>query len=907
MVDLHRHDEFSTFDGFGKASELAELAKSLGHTSFSTTNHGNVNGLVKHYQACKKAGIRCIMGVEAYFQPVFDKEKPRYHLCLFAKNLKGYQNLNRLMYRAEKQKHYKPILTFKDLEEFSEGIICSSACVEGFLSKAILASKLKLAEKAAERFKSIYGNDFYIEIQPYKIDEEGTQERVNFELVKIADNLGIECILTSDSHYGRKEDFETYKKMHEIAKHNYDIEKTYGERYMPTEKELVRRYVKMHGDGKYKVTTMRYVEFMKNLERLEDKFEQDILDELEIKLPEFLDSDSTDSFEKLVNDVKSGLREKGRYNKKYAERCKEELRIIKMHGFADYFLIVADYVKFAKDSGITVGPGRGSVCNSEVAYALGITEVDSIKFNLDFRRFLRADKKKMPDIDLDFETSRRQEVIDYLIKKYKGHSAQVCSYGLYKTDNLVNDLAKVCGLDDKDEIKTLKSYLSEKVDESGHFDYEEDNGLVEMYNSRYDNIVYHFSKLYGKVRYIGTHAAGVAITGSDIKNYCAIRVTKDKDTGIEREYTAYDLADLEGVCVIKFDMLGLRTMESLGELRRLTGNDGLTDEVFGDERILKAFRDGETDGIFQFEKSTPKKILANIQCDCFEDIIAASSMNRPGPLSMKMPDTYAYNKFHAEEAKKGNPYYEFTKETYGTVVYQEQLQLIATEIGKLSWKDADRLMKLMKGNTATVGDLEEVAKEKEEMAERFVKGAMENGFSEEDARKTFQSMLAYVFNKGHSTGYSMISLEEMYYKIYHPTEYWYTKMKYCNQNEEGKLAGFKEQAVVGGAVVFLPHVNYTANYSLRNVDGDRVIQEGLCSMKGVGEKAAIQIERERRKNGPYVSYDDFVDRNKFKGSSINKRVIEILKEQGALEFDKKKYIKRVTKYNSALYMRGNKK
>lgn len=899
MVDLHRHDEFSFFDGFGKATELAEIAKSLGHTSLSVTNHGNTNGLIKHYQACKKQEIRCIMGVELYFQPVIDKTKERYHICFYAKSLKGYENLNELMYRGEQQKYYTPIVTFADLEEFSEDIICSSACVQGFVSKAIWNGKNSLADKAVRKFQSIYGDDFYIEIQPYKIDNEKTQERINVELMSIADRNGISCILTSDSHYGRKEDLDTYKKMHEIAKHDYDIDQTYGERYMPTRNELLKRFYEMHRDDFVNCRQVA-LSMVKNLAEIENKVQQDILDELEEELPEIA---SGDSYKIMVKQVKEKLKEMGKlHDDAYVSRIKEELAVIKLHGFADYFLIVADYVKFAKDRNIQVGPGRGSVCNCEVAYMLGITGVDSLRFGLDFRRFLREDKKKLPDIDLDFETDRRQEVIDYLVDKYRGHSAQICSYGLYKVDNLINDLSKVCDMSDPADKQQLKAYVNSYIDSTYHYEYRPDDKLVKMYNKKYDNIVKHFNKLYNKVRFIGTHAAGVAITGSSIRRYSAIRVVSDKETGAEREYTVYDLADLDIIKVVKFDMLGLKTMQSLGELRAMTDRTGLTDDVYEDPAIWEQFALGNTDGVFQFETQTPRKILQECKCDCFEDMIAVSSMNRPGPLSMKMPEQYSKNKFDIENVKKNNRYYEFTKETYGTIVYQEQLQQIATQIGKLSWKDADRLMKLMKQAIATMGDLDEVAKEREEMTERFVKGAMENGWSEQESRETFKGMLGYVFNKGHSVSYGMISLEEMYYKVYHPTEFWYTKLKYCADDE--KNDGFKAKAVAtGDCLIVLPHVNQTANYSLRIIEGEKCIQMGLLSIKNVGEKAAMQIEQERLKNGKFKSYDDFVDR--CRSRSITSRVIEALSENGALEFDKKVFYGRVAKYNSTLYMKGS--
>lgn len=908
MVDLHRHDEYSTFDGFGKASELAKLAKELGHTSLSITNHGNTNGLVKHYNACKEQEIRCIMGIEAYFQPVvYSEEKkkviPRYHLCLFVKNLEGYENLNKLMFEGEKNKYYNPIITFNMLKKYSSGLMCSSACIQGYISQALKNGKYDLAERAAKKFVEIFKEDFYIEIQPYKIDEEGTQESVNAKLMRLAYKLGIKMILTSDSHYGSECDWDTYLKMHEIAKHSYDIRQTYGGRHMPTKKEIMNKALVMHEDDLAKLGKNAKFEIKKmisNLEEIEQKAEQNILDELQEELPKVCD----DGLARIKKYVKNALVKIGKqHDEEYIDRCREELRIIEVNGFSDYFLIVRDYVKWAESKGINVGPGRGSVCNCEVAFLLGITKVDSLKFGLDFRRFLREDKVKLPDIDLDFETSRRQEVIDYLIEKYDGHAAQVCSYGLYKTDNCVNDLAKVCGLDDDGEKRDLKKYLNENIDDTYHFHYKEDSAEAQYYNNKYDNIVKHFSKLYNKVRFIGTHAAGVAITGSDLKKFCGVRISKDKKSGVERQYTSYDLADLEVVKVVKFDMLGLKTMESLGELRKLTGVESLPEEAYVDKKLYENFAKGNCDGIFQYETNTPRQFLKDCHCDCFEDVVAISSMNRPGPLSMNMPQQYCINKLNPGEAKKQTPYYEFVKDTYGIIVYQEQLQQIATKVGKLSWKDADRLMKLMKQAIATMGDLDKVEQERKDMTERFVKGAMENGWSEQDARETFAGMMKYLFNKGHSVGYSMITLEEMYHKVYNPLEFWYTKLKYTSNSDGAKIAKYSEDAVRQGIVIMLPHVNYSANYSIKKFDGEKAIVEGLSSIKGVGEKAADYIFEEKKRNGIFTSFDNFYDR--CKSRVVTSRVVGLLKEAGALEFNKKIYIKRVVKYNSALYSRAN--
>lgn len=897
MVDLHRHSECSTFDGFGKPEELAALAKKLGHTSLGVSDHGNTNGLVRHYYACKAEGIKPIMGCEGYFLPKHKPQTRGYHLCLFAKTKQGYTNLNTLQYEGEKIKYYNPIWTFELLEKYHEGLICTSACVAGYLAQCIKSGKFDQAEKYLRKMVEIFGDDFYIEIQPYSITEAGLQEKVNIESIKLAKKLGIKLILTSDSHRGAKDDFDTYMKMHEIAKHNFDdIEATYKERYMPTEKEIMQRFYKMHrgdfGDAKAKALAK---EMIRNLEEIESKVDGDILDKLELKLPQF--DPKRNSLDLLKEKIKDGLKKRGKWNKKYAERIKEELKVIKYHGFEDYFLMVAEYATWAKEQGIQVGPGRGSGCNCLVNYALHITDVDPILFDLDFSRFLRIDKKKMPDIDLDFETSRRAEVIQHLLDRYPNNAAQICSYGLYRVDNLINDLAKVCGLEgNKDEIKQIKNFINGHINE-GLLDLEAvaNSAEAKMWNAQYDNIIKHFCKLYNKIRFIGTHAAGVAITGGNILDYTAVRI--DSKTG--KHFTNYDLNDMEKIKVIKFDILGLTTMSSIGELRKLTGHDEFDEDWVNDEQIMKAFGEGNCDGVFQFEKKSVQEMLRVMQCDCFEDVIAASAMNRPGPLSLKMPEVYAANKVDKAHIDTSLPYSKYLEKTYGCVVYQEQVQAIAVNIGGLEWPEADKIIKMQRGGT------EKAIRNFEENYDNFVKkfeaGAKKHGMTKEQAFEIFDKFFNYAFNKGHATGYSLISVEEMYYKIYYPTEFWYVKMKYSG--DEAKMAKFKENAVHDNTVLFLPHVNYSADYTLRKVDGEKVIQEGLSSIKGIGEKAAEAIEAERKAHGVFTSFDDFYDR--CKSRVVTSRVIQILKEQGALEFNKRTYINRVTKYNSTLYAKSS--
>lgn len=907
--DLHRHSEFSSFDGYGKATELAQLAKELGYNALSVTDHGNTNGLIQTYNACKDVGIKPILGVEGYMLPKHKPSTRGYHMILIAKNLKGYGNMNRIQFEGDKQKFYNPIWDFDILRKYHEGLICTTACVAGYLAQAILKDNLGAAERFLKELKGIFGPDLYIEVQPYKISDPGMQEKVNVASIKLGKKLGIPLILTSDSHRGRKEELPSYIKMHEIAGHDIShIKETYAERYMPIPGELEKRFIEMHskdfGEAKCKALAK---EMMANLDKIESQVEGDYLERLELKLPKL--HEGAESKKILINKVKKGLKRRNKYKPEYIARCKEELDVIVYHGFEDYFLIVADYVNWAKAQGIVVGPGRGSVCNCLVAYALAITEVDSLMFNLDFRRFLRKDKARFPDIDLDFETSRRHEVIEYLCKKYEGHAARISSYGLYKIENLMNDLCKVCGLpfdkdvdpdvarQNKQTIKEMKKFVNICVDELGNIDTKHllESEMGKQYNKKYDNVLVHFTHLFKKVRFIGTHAAGVAITGGDLLDYVALKTDKNGDV-----YTSYDLSDIDAIHVIKFDILGLKTMESIGDLRKATGVTVNYDEAVHDKKVIEYFEQGKCDGIFQFEKGTARRILNDIHTDCFDDVVAASAMNRPGPLSLKMPEQYAYNKTNIAEAKRVK-WYDYTKSTYGTIIYQEQVQQIAINIGGTSWADADQIMKMMKGHSLTEAAVKKYNEMHDDLLGKFTKGATQKGFTKKEAEELFDNMTAYTFNQGHALGYSLISVEEMFYKVYYPNEYWFAKLKYAKDDEQYNI--FCEKAVADGAIIFLPHVNYSKQKTtLRKVEGENCLQQGLAEIKNVGDKAAQQIVDERKAHGIFRSFDDFYDR--CKSRLVTTRVIDALVESGAVEFSKKTYISRVTKYNSSLYSRA---
>lgn len=491
-------------------------------------------------------------------------------------------------------------------------------------------------------------------------------------------------------------------------------------------------------------------------------------------------------------------------------------------------------------------------------------------------------------------------MISHVIEKYPGRAVQICSYGEYSTKYLINDLSGVCGLEtagkeldewDKEQNKKIvadiKRYIS-SFEEDGKINFKLllDDPRTEEYNNQYDNIIKHFCKMYGKFRYLGTHAAGVAVVGTDISDYTCLVHKK------EGYSSCFDLNDLEHINCTKFDMLGLKTVSELLELKQITKHE-VTEEDIQEKEIYDNFRAGNTDGIFQMEKSAPKDILKMIHCDCIEDVIAVNALNRPAPLQLKMHETYAYNKLSGK-TDTSTPYYQYTKETYGTLLYQEQTVEVAQKVGGLTAAQSFDLLKIMKkAENLTKPEYVDII---EEMRKDFFCGCKKHKMTLEETKELWASMLIYGFNKGHSTGYSIISVDQMWYKIHYPAVFWYVKTKYAgNDSDFYKYCMF---AAKDGAVVMLPHVNYTAETSIRKVDGEYVIQQGLNTAKGVGDKAAEAIEEERRKNGVFKDFDDFYDRCK-KGA-VNERVVTTLKENGALEFNKKKYMKRVVMYNSTL-------
>jgi len=902
FFEMHKHTVFSIFDGFGSLAQIVKYAEELGYTAMGISDHGNASGVAKLYFECMKHGIKPILGTEAYFKPTFKKTKGRYHMCIYAKNFNGYQNMMQLLTEAEtKNFYYKGHVTLPLLNEYGEDIIVTSGCMAGYIPQAILKGQKEQALRMAQEMKKLFGDDFYLEIMPfpvfireeddYKIPSKykgDIQRFLNDRMLSLGKHLNIKCIPTTDSHYTRPEDWPSYHTMHKMNGTKYDVKATYHGRHMQSEKGILKA-MKNHGISKDDA-----FEMLDNLQELQTKIVDDIFEghPFDESVPEYDDGSGRESQEILIERCKKYLKETGRYNKKYIDRTKLEAKVLKIQNINDYFLIVADYVMYAHDIDCYVGPGRGSVCGSLIAELLGITDVDPVEIGNDFERFLRADKKKMPDIDLDFENGKREKVIEYLLEKYEGSSAQVLTFGFYKTKFLANDLVKFYEMDEVDSA-IFKRRLGKLIDDKAHFNFEgvdieklmndlDLRRLNEDYIDEYGvGPVEHFVKLYGSIRYKGTHAAGVVITKGPIGKWVGLLKTKSGYS------TCFDKYDIEDLGMLKFDILGLKTLNVMHDIEDEVGyrfhRTKMTKE--DSDLIYKAFREGKTTGIFQSGSNMAKDIYQTIQCDGIQDLIAGISLNRPGPLSLHMHTHYADNKANPETDTK---WYEYTSDTNGTIIYQEHVMRICYGLAKMEPDDVDKLMKFKFDDEM-----------KEILRKKFISGCVEHSdMDPTEAEELFNSMTLYLFNKGHGSGYAIISEHQMFHKVRYPIEYYWASLKYVY--DVGKEWELKREAVsAGDCVIFLAHVNYTAEYSIRTEDGDRIIQEGLRCIKGVGEKGAIQIEKEKLKNGPFKSKQDFIDR--CRSRSITKATIEALDKYGALEFSKKRYISRVIKFNSTLY------
>ena len=879
FVHLHIHSEFSLLDGANRIKDLPVRAKELGMKAMAITDHGVMYGVIDFYKACKKEGIKPIIGAEVYVasRTRFDKEpqdKRYYHLILLAKNNKGYQNLSKLVSLGFTEGYYyKPRIDLEILEKYHEGIICLSACLAGAVSQAILNGDIEKAEEVAKWHKNVFGEDYYLEIQNNGVKE---QVMVNQKIIQIARRLDIPIVATNDAHYLKKEDaynhevllcIQTGKRITDEDRMRFETD----ELYVKSPEEM-SEYFKNFPDAienTVKIAEKCNVEF---------DFGHTILPNYDVP-KEF--NTHYDYFKKLCDD---GIKKRYGENpsQEILDRAEYELKIISQMGYVDYYLIVWDYINYAKSVGIPVGPGRGSGAGSILAYAIGITDIDPMKYSLLFERFLNPERISMPDFDVDFCYERRGEVIDYVERKYgKDHVSQIITFGTMSARMVIRDVGRALDMPyaECDKLaKMIPNELHITIDKA----LEQNKELRDLYEQDEDigKMLDIARALEGMPRQASTHACGVVITKEPVDTYVPLYV---RDGQIS---TQFIMTTLEELGLLKMDFLGLRTLTVIQDAINLVKENRRIDVEFdkdmGDANVYKLWQNGESVGIFQFESQGMTNFMKELKPDCLEDIIAGVSLYRPGPMD-QIP-RYIKNKKNPENAEYTHPsLIPILNVTYGCMVYQEQVMQIVRDLAGYSLGRADLVRRAMGKKKLDV-----MAKEREyfihgqtdEEGNVIIKGCVRNGIDEASANKIFDEMAEfakYAFNKSHAAAYAVVSYRTAYLKAYYPEEFMAATLNSFLGNLD-KIPMYIDECKRLKIDILKPDIN--KSYTKFTVDNGK-IRFGLGSIKNVGISAVNAIVKEREENGLYESFTDFCER--MKNEAVNKKCIESLIRAGAFD------------------------
>jgi len=881
FTHLHLHTQYSLLDGASSIPKLIKRVKETGMTSVAITDHGNMFGVKELHKTAIKEGVKPILGCEVYIAKESRlrkdkiKDKKSDHLILLAKNLTGYHNLMKLVTYAWTEGFYrKPRIDMDLLKKYSEGIIASSACLAGSVPRAIMKNDITEAEEIASTYKEIFGEDYYLEMQRHKTGNAERdsktydyQEAVNKEIVKISSKLGIKYIATNDVHFIKKEDATTHDILIALSTgKDYDDPtrmRYTGEEYLKTPEEMQELFADVP-------------EAIDTTQEIADKIEQY---ELNIKavMPEFkLPEDFETENEYLKHVVYEGAKIRwGELSEDKKERLDFELDTIIRMGFPGYFLIVWDFLKAAREMGVSVGPGRGSAAGSVVAYCLRITDIDPLKYGLLFERFLNPDRVSMPDIDIDFDDDGREKVLKWVVDKYgEKRVANIITFGSMATKSSIKDVARVLKLP-LAEANRIAKLIPERPGTTFKKAFAEVKELQNEVDSA-DPLIKKTMKfaqaLEGSVRHTGLHACGIIIGKDDLENYVPLSTSKDADLMV----TQYDGKHVEDIGLLKMDFLGLKTLSIIKDAIKIiklsTGHDIDIDNIsLDDEKTFQLYSNGETTGIFQFESDGMKKHLKGLKPNRFEDLIAMNALYRPGPMEY-IPDFIA-RKHGKQEIVYDLPEMEsHLKETYGITVYQEQVMLLSQKLANFTKGQADSLRKAMGKKIISM---------MEELKVIFFDGCKANGHDEKKVEKIWtdwEKFAQYAFNKSHSTCYAYIAYQTAYLKAHYPAEYMSAVLG-RNLNDIKKVSLFLSEATRMGIDVLLPDVN--ESYSTFTVNKKGQIRYGLAGIKNVGGAAVENIIKEREKNGKYKSFIDFVERVNL--SSVNKRTVEALVSSGAYD------------------------
>ena len=877
FTHLHVHTEYSLLDGSNKINEYVSRVKELGMDSAAITDHGVMYGVIDFYRAAKAAGINPILGCEVYVAPGsrFDREVGSgddryYHLVLLAENNQGYQNLMKIVSKGFVEGfYYKPRVDLELLREYHEGLIALSACLAGEVARYLQKGMYEDGKKAALRYQEIFGEgNFFLELQDHGIPQ---QQMVNQQLMRMHQETGIQLVATNDVHYTYETDadshdillcLQTGKKLTDTDRMRYEG----GQYYVKSEEEMAALFPYAP-------------EALENTHKIARRCHVDI-EFGNTKLPRYDVPDGYTSWEYLNKLCREGLEE--RYDpvtEELESRLDYELTTIKNMGYVDYFLIVWDFIKYARDHEIMVGPGRGSAAGSLVAYTLGITQLDPIRYDLLFERFLNPERVSMPDIDVDFCFERRQEVIDYVVRKYgKDCVVQIVTFGTLAARGVIRDVGRVLDMPYA-QVDTIAKMIPQELNITIDKALEMNPELKKTYDEQED--VHHLidmaKRLEGLPRHTSMHAAGVVISQKEVDEY--VPLSRAQDGTIVAQFT---MTTLEELGLLKMDFLGLRTLTVIQNAAKMVEKDkGITLDMshidYNDSKVLASLGTGRTDGVFQLESSGMKNFMKELKPQSLEDVIAGISLYRPGPMDFipqyirgkNRPDTIRYDCPQLEP---------ILSPTYGCIVYQEQVMQIVRNLAGYTLGRSDLVRRAMSKKKASV-----MEKERQNFVygneQEGVPGCIANGISEKTANKIYDEMTdfaKYAFNKSHAAAYAIVAYQTAYLKYYYSVEFMAALMTSVIEMP-AKVAEYIQVCRQMGIQILPPDINNGERGF--SVDQGR-IRYGLSAIKSVGRPVIESLVKERRENGIYRTLSDFIERN---SGQVNKRAIENFIKAGALD------------------------
>lgn len=927
FVHLHVHTQYSILDGASAIKPLLKRANALGMTALAITDHGNMFGVKEFHDAAVKEGVKPILGCEVYVATGsrFDKKRGRedrgHHLILLAKNKAGYHNLAKMVsYAFTEGYYYHPRVDKELLRTYHEGIICCSACLGGELPQAIMHGDRAKAEAVVREFKEIFGEDYYLEMQLHRSGDPRrdsevyeNQKRVNAVILELAAQYGIKYIASNDVHFIKAEDAEAHdrliclntgKDLDDPTRMRYT-----GQEFLKSPEEMAELFAE-HPEAlattleiadKVEEYSLEHKPLMPNfpipedfpidLDQLKEVFSKKVKDEAllaEIKQASSLD-ELTTTHPELAEPLmiakqflylkylsyEGAKRRYGELDEQITKRLEYELSTIEWMGFPGYFLIVWDYIRAARELGVSVGPGRGSAAGSVVAYTLGITNIDPIKYDLLFERFLNPDRISLPDVDVDFDEDGRAEVLHYVVEKYGSKRvAQIITFGTMAPKAAIKDVARVEKLP-LAESNRLTKLIPDKPGTTFEKAFKEVPELVaetQSENPLIRDTLKYAQQLEGSVRQTGVHACGVIIGQDDLEKFAPIAIAKDAELNVVQ----FEGKQVESVGLIKMDFLGLKTLSIIKDaLENIESSKGIKLDIdsipLDDAATYDLYSRGETTGLFQFESPGMKKYLRSLKPNRFEDLIAMNALYRPGP--MEYIPSFIARKFGREAVTYDIPdMEEYLKDTYGITVYQEQVMLLSQKLAGFTGGQADTLRKAMGKKKKDVLD---------KMKPQFIEGAKKNGHDPAICEKIWgdwEAFASYAFNKSHSTCYAYVSYQTAYLKAHYPAEFMAALLS-RNLSDIKKISFFMDECKRMGLSVLGPDVNYSK--SRFSVDEGGNVRFGLAAIKGVGEAAVKDIVESRQRDGKFKSIYDFMERVNLQ--AVNRKTLENLVLGGAFD------------------------